>query len=154
MKTFSLQSSFNNGIISEHMSARVEIKQYYQGLLQGENIQCLPQGGVRRRPGSVLIDANIDSTSRLFPFVFNTDQAYLVVIDTSNITIYRDDVIVDTLTSPYTVAADIQELDFVQTADTMILVHEDYAPRKLVRGATDADFSGFMYDSGKFKLVE
>ena len=138
MKTFVLQSSFNNGVLDDRMSARLDIKQYYQGVRQGENIQFLPQGGARRRPGLKYI-ATADS-GRLVAFEFNTDQVYLLVFSDLQIEVYRDDALVDTVTTPY-VLADLFELDFAQTADTMIIVHEDYQPRALTRGSSDSAFS-------------
>ena len=145
MKTHVLQSSFNNGVLDDRMAARLDIKQYYQGVLQGENVQFLPQGGVRRRPGFRFID-KIDlpdgspNNGKVVPFVFNTDQAYVLVFVQNLIAIYRNDVLVDTVTTTYT-QAQIDELDFAQTADTMIIVHEDVRPKLLVRGANDSDFT-------------
>lgn len=139
MKTHVLQSSFNNGVLDDRMAARLDIKQYYQGVLQGENVQFLPQGGARRRPGFEYI-ATPTTNGRLVSFEFNTDQVYLLCFSNLKVEIYRNDALVDTVVTPY-VAADLFELDFAQTADTMIIVHEDYAPRTLVRGATDADFT-------------
>lgn len=141
MKSFTVQSSFNNGVLDDRMAARLDIKQYYQGMSQGDNVVCLPQGGVRRRPGLKYI-ATPTNNGRLVPFVFNTDQRYLLAFSNLKIDIYRadTDALVDTVVTPYT-TAQLFDLDYAQTADTMIIVHEDHQPRKLVRGATDADFT-------------
>lgn len=138
-KTYSVQSSFNNGVLDPLMAGRIDIKQYYQGCEQGDNVDFLPQGGIRRRPGLEYV-ATADGVGRILPFVFNTDQYYILVFTDLQVKVYRNDALVDTVTTPY-VTADLFDIDFAQSADTMILVHEDYAPRKLVRGATDADFT-------------
>ena len=138
-KTFTIQSSFNNGVLDPLLRARLDLKQYYQGVEQGDNVDFLPHGGVRRRPGTEYI-ATADGAGRLIPFIFNTDQKYVLLFTDLQIKVYRDDVLVSTVSSPYEVA-ELFDIDFAQTADTMLLVHEDHAPRKLVRGTTDADFS-------------
>lgn len=51
-KVHVLQSSFTSGVMDPRLSARIDIKQYYQGMFVGENVVCLPLGGAQRRPGS------------------------------------------------------------------------------------------------------
>ena len=138
-KSFTLQSSFNNGVLDPLMHARLDLKQYYQGVEVGTNVDCLPQGGMRRRPGLEYI-GTIDGPGRIIPFVFNTEQKYILVMTDLQIQVYRDDALVDTVVTPY-LEADLFDIDFAQSGDTMILVHEDYAVRTLQRGATDADFT-------------
>jgi len=41
-KTYTLQTAFNAGVLDTRLSARVDVKQYYNGMAQGENILCLP----------------------------------------------------------------------------------------------------------------
>jgi hypothetical protein len=141
MKKFTIQSSFANGVLDPRVAARLDIKQYYQGVEVGQNIRFLPQGGLARRGGLKYID-EVAGNGRLIPFIFNTDQKYICVFTNLLIEIYRVDTLalVDTVVTLYTLA-DIPEIDYAQSADTMILVHENYPPRKLVRGATDADFT-------------
>jgi hypothetical protein len=78
-------------------------------------------------------------------FSYNsTDQQYLLVFANSRIYFFRNDAIITNingtgnpyLASPWPVSIS-RELKWAQTADTMILVHEDYAPRRLVRGVAD-----------------
>lgn len=138
-KNYTIQSSFNNGVLDPLLKGRVDLKQYYQGVEQGDNVDFLPHGGCRRRPGLEYI-ATADGSGRLIPFIFSTDQKYVLLFTNNQIKIYRDDALVDTVVTTYA-TADLFDLDFAQTADTMLIVHEDYAPRKLVRGATDADFT-------------
>lgn len=138
-KSYQVQSSFNNGVLDPLLAARLDLKQWYQGVEVGENIDFLPQGGLRRRGGLEYI-ATADGAGRLIPFIFNTDQKYILLFTDQQVKVYRDDALVDTVVTPY-LEADLFDIDFAQTADTMILVHEDYAPRTLVRGATDADFT-------------
>jgi hypothetical protein len=72
------------------------------------------------------------SEVRLLPFERSTDERFVVAPTDRNAVIAKDGVIVDTVRTPYA-TADLAELDGAQSADTMIVVHEDYAPRRLVR---------------------
>lgn len=53
-----------------------------------------------------------------------------------NVTMRPNHIIAPTIT-----AAILPDLNFAQSADTMIFVHEDLAPLRLVRGATDASWT-------------
>lgn len=68
-------------------------------------------------------------------FQLATDFALSVFVDSTNYTTYTSGGIAEritTVTHPYA-AADLETLNFAQTADTMYLVHPLYAPRKLTR---------------------
>ncbi|WP_299083207.1 hypothetical protein [uncultured Paraglaciecola sp.] len=139
MKNHQLQSSFNNGVLDPTLRARFDIKQFYQGVEQGDNVKFLPQGGARRRPGLLYVDT-LPGVSRAIPFIFNTDQKYCLVFSNNQIDVYRNDAKVDTVVTAYQ-EADLFDIDYAQSTDSMVLVHEDYPPRLLARGATDADFT-------------
>lgn len=131
-KVFNLQTSFNSGVLDTRLSARVDTKQYYQGMSVGDNVLCLPQGGVRRRPGmEFIVDAG--GFARVIPFVFNVDQAYLLVFKSGVLTVYQNDAFVTNVITPYLTEADIRALRVAQSADTMVIVNENFAPRRLIR---------------------
>ncbi|MGB1304012.1 hypothetical protein [Pseudoalteromonas marina] len=54
-KTRFVQTSFNSGVLSPLIKGRTEIEQYYKGLEVGKNIVLVPQGGLKRRPGTKFI---------------------------------------------------------------------------------------------------
>lgn len=134
-KVYNLQTSFNAGVLDTRLSARVDVKQYYSGMSVGQNVVCLPQGGAKRRPGMEFI-ADAGEECRVIPFVFNVDQAYLMVFRNNAIDIYRDDVFKVTVVTTYT-TAELMQIRFTQSADTMIIVHENHAPATLVRNGSD-----------------
>lgn len=138
-KTYSLQTSFNSGVLDTRLSARVDVKQYYNGMSEGTNVLCLPQGGVRRRPGFQHI-TNSTTYTRVVPFVFNVDQAYLFVFRNNSIDIFRDDVYKATVVTTYT-EAELMALRFAASADSMIIVHENHAPALLQRLGSDTSWS-------------
>lgn len=151
-KAYTLQTAFNSGVLDTRLSGRVDVKQYYNGMSEGENVVCLPQGGVKRRPGMQFI-ADAGEECRVIPFVFNVDQSYLLVLRNNAIDIYRDDVFKVTVVTTYT-TAELMSIRFAQSADTIIIVQENHAPALLQRlgsdvswGLTDISFSSVpQYD--------
>ena len=51
-----IQNNFVSGELSPQMRGRTDINQYYQGLQTANNVVLVPQGGVKRRPGTEYID--------------------------------------------------------------------------------------------------
>jgi len=50
------QSSFASGELSPLLLGRTDLDQYYKGAQKAENVVIVPQGGVKRRPGTEFID--------------------------------------------------------------------------------------------------
>lgn len=50
-----LQSDFTSGVLDPAISAREDVRFYYNGLKTGKNVEILPQGGLRRRPGTRML---------------------------------------------------------------------------------------------------
>jgi hypothetical protein len=135
-RVITLQTSFNSGTLDPRLAARTDLKHFYQGAAEAVNVQSLPQGGMKRRPGMKYV-ADIGAASRLAAFAFNVEQTYLIVFTNNNIAIYKDDVWQVDVTTTYT-TTELFELQWTQSADTMIIVHKDHQPAKLVRGESHA----------------
>lgn len=138
-RVINLQTSFNSGVLDPRLAARTDVKHFYQGAAEAENVQSLPQGGMKRRPGFKYVDA-INEEARLAAFAFNVEQTYLLVFTVNNIAVYMDDVFQADITTTYTVD-ELFELQWTQSADTMIIVHESHQPKKVVRGLTHTSWS-------------
>ena len=138
-RVINLQTSFNSGVLDPRLAARTDLKHFYQGASEAINVQSLPQGGMRRRPGFKYIDT-INNKSRLAAFAFNVEQTYLMVFTNLNVAIYRNGVKQADVTTPWT-EAQLFEMQWTQSADTMIIVHEDHQPRKLVRGSSHSSWT-------------
>ena len=54
-KTRFIQSSFVSGELSPLLKGRIDINQYYQAVETADNVVIVPQGGMRRRPGTEFI---------------------------------------------------------------------------------------------------
>ena len=138
-KVITLQTSFNSGVLDPRLVARTDLKHFYQGAAEATNVITMPQGGIKRRPGFKYI-ATINAESRLASFAFNVEQTYLMVFTNLSVAIYKDGAHQANVTTPWT-TAQLFELQWTQSADTMILVHEDHAPRKLVRGGSHTSWT-------------
>jgi hypothetical protein len=60
-----IQNNFVSGELSPLMRGRTDINQYYQGLQTANNVVLVPQGGVKRRPGTEHIDTVLNKLERL-----------------------------------------------------------------------------------------
>lgn len=134
-----LQTAFNAGVLDPRLAARVDIKQYFQGCDTGTNVLALPQGGLKRRPGMAYA-ATLGAETVLFTFSFNVEQTYVMAFQLNAIKVYMDGVLQATVTTTYTLAQ-VKELNITQSADTMIIVHEDHQPAKLVRGGSHTSWT-------------
>ena len=140
-KVITLQTSFNSGVLDPRLAARTDLKQFYQGAAEAENVVTMPQGGIKRRPGLKYIAATASNNeARLASFAFNVEQTYLMVFTNNNVAVYKDGVHQANVTTTYT-TAQLFDLQWTQSADTMIIVHEAHAPKKLVRGSSHTSWT-------------
>ena len=128
MKTYTLQSSFNNGVLDPTMRARFDTDQYYQGCEQGDNVKFLPQGGARRRPGLDFYQ-ELPGKARIIPLVINSDSWYILAFTDLLVTVYNKMGVQvgATVAMPYP-ANKLFDVDFAQSGESLLMVHEDYQP--------------------------
>ena len=135
------QNSFSRGIISPSLQGRVDLEQYALGLKELKNGMVLQEGCVVNRPGlEFLVKAKYnDKKVRLIPFVFNLEQSYVIEAGNKYFRFIKDggyilddDGEIYEIETPYPYDA-LFELDYVQQADVMTIVHKDYSPYELLR---------------------
>lgn len=151
----SFQTNFSTGELDPRLRARVDIDQYNNSLEQATNVVIQPQGGLKRRPGMKHIlelpNTSTDSVAngvRLIPFEFNVDDSYMLAFTPLRMYVIKNGALVTAinggannyLTTSIT-GAMLDQIGWTQSADTLIVVHPDLAPTKIVRGATDADWT-------------
>jgi len=161
-----VQTNFSSGELDPLLRARVDLPAHANGLEEATNVIVQPQGGVRRRPGSKYI-MSLPNTStesagngtRLVPFEFSTSDSYMLCFTHYRMYVFKNGAqvldlnggTVDYLntTSYDLTGARLAEISWTQSADTLIVVHPDIIPIKIVRGATDADWtiSNITFDS-------
>lgn len=147
MGTFQhIQTNFTAGVLSPRLYGRVDIARYQNGAKTLENGNPLVHGGFLRRPGQrFIVPAKFNNKrARLIPYVFSTTQAYVVEVGDGYMRFFKNTAqILATpgpgayeIVSPYTEAL-LPDIDFVQGADTMFIVHESVIPQRLRRFADD-----------------
>ncbi len=148
----SMQTNFTAGELDPLVRARVDIDSYKNALETAKNVICQPQGGVTRRPGTKFINelgGTPASGVRLVSFEFSVTDSYMLCFTNDTMYVYKDKALVHTETSTGIVSAYLDTMCWTQSADTLIVVHQDMAPRKIVRGASDTDWtiSTISFDS-------
>ena len=63
-KTRFIQNAFTSGVLSPLLKGRDDLEQYYKGLEVGTNVVLLPQGGLRRRPGTNFTETALHKLAR------------------------------------------------------------------------------------------
>ncbi len=139
------KSSFTAGEISPRLLGRGDLRAYDNGAARLRNVFIHPTGGLSRRAGLRYV-ATVPGAGRLIAFEFNTEQVYLLVFTDLRMDVYRDEVKVAEIAAPWTEAR-IGQLGWVQSADTLLIVHPDVQPKKITRTSdtewTIADWSFF-----------
>lgn len=126
-----VKNNFTAGEVSSDLYGRGDLASYGNAAKKLRNILVQPTGGVTRRSGLRHITAAAGS-GRLIGFAFNAEQTYLLVVTHQQITILHQDVVIATLTTPWT-ADQIKRLTWAQSADTLFICHPDVAPKSLTR---------------------
>jgi hypothetical protein len=154
----SIQTNFSTGELDPLLRARVDLGAYANALEEATNIVCQPQGGFRRRPGTKYISALPNSGSesaangvRLVEFEFSTDDSYMLCFTHNRMYIFKNEALITNINgsgNPYLdtssvglTGARLAKICWTQSADTLIVVHPDIAPIKIVRGGTDATWT-------------
>jgi len=145
MRVTQFQTNFSVGELDPLLRARTDLQQYQNALEEATNVIIQPQGGLRRRDGLKFIDdfGSSFTSFKLIPFEFSVDDSYLLVFVNGRIYIYKASVLQTNINgsgNDYLAAADItaamlDELQYTQAVDTLILCHEDLQTKRLVRNS-------------------
>ena len=158
------QSSFTNGELDPLLRGRIDLTQYYASVETADNVIFEPQGGFTRRPGLRFVaDITADNPSNgsvLIPFEFSTTQNFMIVASAQNTTstirfrFFANQTLLTNINGSgndyldfsvgtlYEVSNfDMDKLYFTQSQDTLIVVHENFAPFQIQRGANNTTWS-------------
>lgn len=136
-----MQPSFTAGELSPALWARVDLSKYGSGLKTALNLFIHPHGGASNRAGLQFINEVKTSAAatRLIPFQFNTEQAYILEFGNLYMRVYKNGALVLTglgapyeLVTPY-LTADLGKLVITQESDVAYITDGVRAPRKLGR---------------------
>jgi len=139
-----LQSNLNRGELDPLLIGRTDLAAYYNGVQSGRNVLCLPQGGLKKRPGTQFLGEALGA-GRLENFSFNIEQNYLLVFTHLRMQIYKEGVLQtningsgnDYLTTPYNEDR-LPDIDYIQSADTAIITHPRIPPHVISRTSDTA----------------
>lgn len=140
-KVTTIKTNFTAGELSQRLLARIDVAKFANGAKELYNAYALVHGGARSRCGSKYVASakNATKQTRLIPFVFSRTQAFQVELGELYARFYTPvGQIESSPGTPLEVATpwddtDLDELKYVQGADTMFLAHPSYPMRKLVR---------------------
>lgn len=147
-----IQNDFTSGELDPRLRARTDLAQYQAGLTTARNVSIQPQGGAIRRPGTKYIatlDSGAGNAVRMVPFEFSVSDSYMLVFTPGRMYVFKGGAQItningsgnDYATVASLTSAILPEINWVQSADTLIVVHEDLQPLRIVRGATDATWT-------------
>ena len=151
-RVIQIQNDFTSGELDPKLRARTDIAQYRSGLSSATNVSIQPQGGARRRDGTKYIatlDSGAGTAVRMVPFEFSVDDSYMLVFTPGKMYVFKNSAQVtningsgnDYLTIAAVTSAILPELNWVQSADTLVIAHEDLEPVKIVRGVSDSTWT-------------
>jgi hypothetical protein len=159
-KSASIISTFTAGEVTERLDGRTDLAKYKDSLKTLENGIVLPHGGIKSRGGfHYVADAKSSSLyCRVVPFEFSVTQPYILEFGNLYIRVYKDNGQIESGGSPVEITttyltADLPDLHFAQSADTLYIAHKGYAPRKLTRTSdtawtlTTISFTGATFPS-------
>jgi hypothetical protein len=138
-------NSFNAGELSPKLEGRTDVSQYSKGCRKLENFIVTPYGAVERRPGTEFLGYTLKHQSdvRLGRFVFSSEIAYLMEFGEKYLRFFRNNEIVKdasgadlVIATPYT-AAELPQIQYIQSADVMTIVHPNHPVMELKRLAVN-----------------
>jgi hypothetical protein len=147
-------TNFATGELDPLLRARVDLTAYNNALAKATNVLIQPQGGLRRRPGTKHIfelpNASAGASSaangvRLVPFQFSVSDSYMLCFTHNRMHVVKNGAVVANINGTgnsyltTSITSDIvDDMCWTQSADTLIVVHPDLQPVKIVRGASDS----------------
>lgn len=141
-----LQPAFTGGEISAEVANRVDLDKYQLAVLQAYNCLIKPHGPIYRRPGMKYMARTkySDKACILVPFKGADNTDYLLEIGEKYIRVHKNGLYINIeVVTPYT-ADMLQDLRFVQSADTMFIASGKYPVKQLARYSdTDWRFADF-----------
>jgi hypothetical protein len=164
------QASFSIGEIDPLLQGRLDLQQYYTSVAEAKNVIFEPQGGFSRRPGlKFLLDITGDGANNshhLVPFEFSSTQSFMIVMSAFNnastirMRFFQNGTLITNINSSgndyldynvgtlYAVSTfDLHRIGYTQSADTLIVTHPNFIPFKVVRGATNSDWTATSLSS-------
>lgn len=146
------QNGFDAGELSPKLHARTDLELYKRGAKELRNFYVNPEGVAMKRPGSRHVADTYGSSgaeegdypSRLIPFVYSQSESYVIEINEDGYRWITQSGASGSSGSigtgafsavPLFTAAELPYIQYVQSADTLYLIHPAHQPLMVVRTA-------------------
>jgi hypothetical protein len=164
-----LVNNFTSGEVSPKLGGRPDLGIYHSGVSRLENFLIMIQGGVTRRPGTVLLEA-LDGRCRIIAFTISVHLSFLIELTDQKLSIrYADGTLypitfegnpVDGFPVPY-LASELSEIQYTQDYQSLYLAHRNHAPKILtytggsftwstLDPTTDSKYAGMFKGAGNY----
>lgn len=141
-------TDFGAGELSEKVRGRFDLPQYRKGALKIENMMVTNTSMVTKRPGTIYMGTcdGITDKSRIIPYIYSPDEAYVLELVDGKIQVWRNGSKVKETSSPSWTAAQLFDIQYAQDYRGIYFVHPSHAPSCLLRHAQDS----FVYSAINF----
>ena len=140
-RTDVLSTNFSGGELSPRLYGRPDLAKYADSVKRARDVVIMQHGGATGRPGTDYLGEVKESSkfTRLIPFVYSADDAYVLEFGDTYMRVWKDGALVGggspyEITTPYATST-LESLDYTQGADTMFLALQTIAPYRLRRFA-------------------
>lgn len=137
-----LKTRWTSGELDPDLHGALDLKHYFNGARLMRNVMGIPQGGFTPRWGTLYADTipalggGGQSETRCIGFQFSTQQRYMQVFHDQKMRVYKNRVFQVSVDVPYT-HDQLGEINWTQNLDTLLVFHEDVAPRSIQRQGSD-----------------
>jgi len=140
-----IQTSFAGGEFGASLFGRTDLDQYKSACAVVENMIVRPYGSLISAAGSEFIVETKDSSkkSRIIPFVFNRNDAYVIEMGENYLRFVTEDgYVTSTGTTPFEVVhpyeqSELFDVQFTQLNDLIWFFHPNHHPRRLIRYSSE-----------------
>ncbi len=156
-KVSTLQTSFNQGLLSPEMHGRTDLQQYYSGASVMDNVIVQPQGGFSKRPGfKKLVDiptnnVNGDEFKVMHMTASNSESYFICMFPNGEGTVINKDTyesypLPSNINSP--IGLYIKDIQYVQSGGSLVYVHPLFPPMIIRRKITNdaISFEHVLYE--------
>lgn len=141
-----IQTNFSAGEFSPELEGRVDLEKFNNSAKLLRNVVVMKQGGATIRPPLQFMAQTAGGaagTVRPVPFIFSRSVAYMLEFGSTSMRVWKERALVESSPGvPYVLAtsinaAHLDAMDYASSGDTMVIVHDEFAPKRLRRFADD-----------------
>ena len=151
-----VQTNFTTGELTPEAASRIDIAKYQNAAKLMRNVIVQVLGGAKGRGGFRFVAGtkHNNKRSRLIPYIFSRDQAYMLEFGDGYMRVFKDGAQVLSSSVPYEISTPYLEsmlsgIGYVQGADTMFMAHQLEPISRLRR----LDHDDWLFDPAPFSAT-